>query len=679
MPLSRRRRWWVAMLAACVGMAGGIETADFAAAVEPVERDATAETRFVNLQGTALVERPSPSFQDFLNAITEESSFSEMPKLAVMPDLTAGNDHRSVSTVVGDPWWHSRSHGYLLDSPNFLQFDVATVLADTLTSSPRVSAIEKRTSIAYEKIVQQDAVFDPAVMLESGVNRLNDPVGNTLTTGGPDRLIQDSWTANAGVRKLTRQGTIIDVRQEAGTLTSNSLFFLPRNQGNSRLSLSITQPLLATSGTVYNTRLLTAASIDSHIAWQQLRVDLENHLIETLTSFWRLHERRSHLVQQIALIERGQSLGAIVAARSDFDSGPLQQVKVARRLASDNDRLIELRAEVQRLQVRLKTLVGSPLLTSLDDSIELIPTAQPNIPDEEFRLRDCIVRGLEYRADIQTATQQLASAGLEVNVTRNELMPRLNAVIDAYLAGLEGNNNIGQSWLNQYTDGGPGIAAALTYNLPWGRRATKSRHREARYRYQQRSDELRDSLLTARREIESAVIRLRAGADLRRSKAVTLAAAIKEEQIANRRWETLAGDGGPTALILEDLLETQKRRTDAEQAFVTAQVEYVLELVRLQQAMGTFLIREGIQPTRLGNTSEIKILQTTPIDQGRMPMEHWEPTIPTPADSEATYGSTSVAQPLIYDLQMIELDAPQSESRSLDPLELEDSTNEESK
>ncbi|WP_144059552.1 TolC family protein [Rhodopirellula sallentina] len=612
--------------------------------------------------------QPDPSFGEFWAAVSRQNPASTVTVEPILtPEPDASVDRADVSPDIGEePWWRKPVNGYLLNSPNYLQFDVATVLTDTLQSSPRISAISNRTSIAYEKIIQQDAAFDPSVLLETGIDRVNDPVGSTLTTGGPPRLIQDSWNASAGVRKLTRQGTVIDLSQEAGTLTSNSIFFDPAHQGNSRLNLSITQPLMATSGRVYNTRLVTAASIDSRIAWQQLRLDLESHLVETLTAFWRLHERRAHYVQQLSLIERGERIGAIVAARGDFDSGPLQEIKIRRRLASDNDRKIELRAEVQRLQVRLKTLVGSPMLTSLDDSIELIPMAQPDFPEEPMSVRDCIVRGLEHRGDIQAATEQLASAGLEVNVTRNELMPRLDAVFEAYLSGLASNNNIGQSWINQYSDGGPGITAALTYNLPWGRRAAKSRLREARLRYKQRGDELRNALLAARREIETSVIRVRAGADLRRSKAATLAAAVREEDIATRRWEMLAGDGGPTALILEDLLETQKRRTEAEQAYVSAQVNYILELITLQQAMGTFLIREGIEPTRPSCSTSVEILQTSPINERLLPLERW--TQPMPVDGvsgsdvfdsgnlEFDAGRSLIAEP-----QMIELDASKTQ------------------
>ncbi|WP_197168293.1 TolC family protein [Neorhodopirellula pilleata] len=605
---------------------------------------------------------PSADLAIFLNSQIDPEDSLSLPEESIAtieptrPGTTPermvepSTGHSAVSTVDASTqwWWQSHVHDYLLDTPDMIQVDIPTLLTNTLQSSPRISAISRRTSIAYEQIIQQQAVFDPAMLLDTGYGRVNDPVGSTLTTGGPPRLIQDSFSATAGIQKLTQLGTQIDLSQEIGTLQSNSVFFDPAHQGNSRLSLSITQPLMATSGRVYNLRLVTQASIDSRIAWQQLRVDLENHLIETLSAFWRLYERRAQLVQQRALIQRGKLLAQMVTARADFDSGPLQQVKITRRLASDRDRLLELEAEVNRLQVRLKTLVGDPALTVTNDALELIPLADPSLPSESFHVRDCVVRGLEHRADILAATQQLSAAGLEVSITSNELMPRLNAVIDAYLAGLNGSNNIGQSLVDQYSEGGPGITAALTYNLPWGRRAAKSRHREACYRYQQRSEELRETLLVARREIESALIKLKASEALRESRAATLSASAREEAIATRRWETLAGDGGPMALVLEDLLETQKRRTDAEQSYVSAQINYVLDLVALQQAMGTFLIREGIEPVRGSSTSMVEVIQTAPIREDNYPMEVWvnERSERMPISSPAPFNPASDQSPL---------------------------------
>lgn len=582
--------------------------------LENAARNVVEANRRALLQPETLPEATSESLPTLVKdelALPVDPSGATTATTATTASGVASVPETTASETI-EPWWKSVAFSGLLQTPEQVSFDLPTVLTDTLETSPRISAVSRRTSIAYEKIVQQDAAFDPTLLLEGGYGRVNDPVGSTLTTGGPERLIQNSVTASGGYRKLTRRGAVVDLSQELGTLDSNSLFFEPNPQGNSRVSLSITQPLLATSGEVYNTRLITQASIESRIAWQEMRSEVEAHLVDTFQSFWRLYERRCHLAQQRSLIERGEQIARIVDGRADLDSGPLQRIKVQRRLSNDRDRQIEIEAELRRLQVRLRTLVGSPELESLNQSVELIPLANPEIPNDNINLHDAIVRALEYRPDIQAATQELAAAGLGINVTRNELKPQLDAVFDAYLSGLRGNNRFFQAFGDQFTEG-PGLSATLQYSLPYGRRAARSRVREARYRYQQRSEELRQNLLVARREIETALIQVSANFQLRESKAITLQAAIREEEIATRRWELLAGDGGPTALVLEDLLETQKRRTESEQLFVSAQVASIISLIELQKAMGTLLMTEGIEANRLGNTSEIEILKTEPI------------------------------------------------------------------
>jgi hypothetical protein len=55
------------------------------------------------------------------------------------------------------------------------------------------------------------------------------------------------------------------------------LFFAPNNQGNTRLNLSVTKPLRAGAGKVYNERLIIQARIDSRISLQQARQDIQQN------------------------------------------------------------------------------------------------------------------------------------------------------------------------------------------------------------------------------------------------------------------------------------------------------------------------------------------------------------------------------------------------------------------
>lgn len=530
-------------------------------------------------------------------------------------------------------WWRETASQPLLGRAQWVKFDLETVLLDTLANSPRIQAVSRRTSATLERIVQQDAAFDPSLLLESRLGRTNDPVGNSLTTGGPPRLIEESVVTRAGIQKNGRRGTVIDLSQELGTLDSNSLFFEPTNQGNARLNLSLTQPLLGRSGQVYNERLLTQARIDGGVSWQEMRGEVERRIADVVTAYWQLYELRCQLVQVQALLDQAKAVESILDARRGFDASEIEVAKANARVARRFDRTIELRAEVEKQQIRLARLVGAEVLVAAGGELELIPEISGEFPDLDLKLRDAIVQGLENRPEVRSAAMAMESAALSISVTRTELVPELTAVVETYLAGLNGNNGVFRSFGDQFSVGGPGVSAGLRYDLPIGRRAAQSRHREAKHRYQQRSEELREAMQTASAEIEIALVNVRTAAQQQQTKQQALVTATREETMLTRRWEMIAGDGANVGGVLENLLDAQQRRADAESEWTAAKGRYRTSLVELQRAMGTLLQYESITPERATSDNSIHFSR---------PQTYAEITVPEPLPTR----DNSLAPPL---------------------------------
>ncbi|WP_068261869.1 TolC family protein [Rubripirellula obstinata] len=551
---------------------------------------------------------------------------------------------RGDSQRVAAHWWDQRASESLFDQPTWVAFGLDTVLLDTLDNSPRIKIVASQASVAIERIVQQDAVFDARVLFDSRVNRNNDPVGNTLTTGGPPRLVEENLTASGGIQRTTRRGGLLDVSQQLGLANSNSTFFLPEEQGNSRLSLSLTQPLMSRSGQFYNERLLTQARIDSRVSWQDMRVEVETRISEVVTAYWRLYELRCHYLQTLELLERGKSIEAFLTARMDFDAGEIELAKVRGRIARRVDREVRLRAEIKRQQVGLAVLVGSEALTTAMSSMEMIPSDLPSPPTTTWKLRDAVRTGIENRNEIRSATAQLEAAALSIRVTRAELEPQLSAVFETYLAGLNGNNRVFNSWTDQFTQGGPGMAAGLQYELPYGRRAAKSRYREAQYRYQMRSEELREVVQRSQAEIEDALVSVNAAMESQETKKRLLETAVLEEKILTGRWEALAGDGSSVGVVLETLLDAQSRRTDAERELVSAQTEYVIAVVQLQRAMGTLLQQTGTTPIQDRSNNSVQFVQDASAIDQMQETSFYDSTQDQPIQNPAM--QESVSQPL---------------------------------
>lgn len=539
----------------------------------------------------------------------DDHAFSYQDEAEVFPTTPS-----TVSRAVAfrPQWWNVHASEALLEQPHWVAFGLDSVLLDTLDHSPRIQILSNQASVAIERIVQQDAAFDARVLFDSRINRNNDPVGNTLTTGGPLRLIDENLTGSGGIQRTTRRGGLIDVSQEIGLANSNSLFFEPADQGNSRLSLSLNQPLLDRSGQFYNERLLTQARIDSRVSWQQMRGDVEARLADVVSAYWRLYELRCHYLQTVDLLNRGREIETFLSGRNEFDAGALELTKVRVRIARRMDREIQLRAEIKSQQATLAQLVGSDTLMSAMTQMEMIPTTTPSPSRMPLDLRAAVKTGIENRAEIRSATAQLESAALSIRVTRAELQPQLSAVFEAYLAGLNGNNNVLNSWTDQFTRGGPGMAAGFQYEMPQGRRAAKSRHREAQLRYQSRNEELREAVQQVQTEIEIALVRVQASQEGLATKRQLLETAVAEEAILMGRWEMLAGDGTSVGVVLETVLDAQTRRTEAERGLVSAQVQQAIAVVQLQRAMGTLLIRTGVAPVQNRTNNQVHFAKAEP-------------------------------------------------------------------
>lgn len=501
-------------------------------------------------------------------------------------------------------WWTGEIGKPILSPSRHLGFDLPSVLTDALRSSPYIQSLAHETSAVVFETVEREAAFDPRLLLETRTGRTSDPVGNTLVTGGPPRLVEKNLNMRMGVRQKSRSGLQVDVTQSTDLLNSNSVFFTPQNQGSTRLSISLTQPLLAGSGRLYNERLLLQAQLKQDGALQDLNSSLAERIGDCIMAYWRLYEQRCHLIQQQALLERGEEIERIIAARRSFDAGQVDWLRAHERVAWRHDQVIRAQAKLRNQQTELAMLVGAPTMLELSMA-EFIVVGPPQPFEIQGSLRDAVTVAFQHRPEIHLAATDLESAALELRVSRNQLLPRLDAVVESYLAALNGSEDVGGALVDQF-QGDPGISAGLAFEFPVQNRAARARVDRSRQLWLAASERLREAMLVTRSETELAYRDLQT-AELRTlSTERTLHALKLEELVLTRRWESLAGQGGGAGLILEDLLEVQRRRTTAEQEFVSAQVEQMLALVRLQLAMGTLLRQEGIQTEQFDATGEIE-------------------------------------------------------------------------
>ena len=543
--------------------------------------------------------------------IAAEPTGIATPPAATHPEITAATTAtpRMVSTAsslaASPSWWPLEASGSILADRDVIPIELSQTVVQCLHHSPAIQAVSRDVAIARERMIQEDAAFDSRFILGGGGGRTNDPVGNTLVTGGPSRLNETSFDASGGWSRRTRSGTAWKLDQELGLLDSNSQFFTPRRQGNARMTLSITQPLMAGRGEMYNTRLIVQAQIDSGLTWQRMRRDVIDRIVRVQNQYLRLCEARAHAVVQAGLVRRGHEVNAIILARGGLDIGALEVAKVEGRVTSRVDRHRQDVADIRQGQSALVTLAGYDAVeTSMLDR-EWIPSPPMGELDSPPTLAVAVQRAIQHRPQILSATKELDAAALGVRVSRHELKPKLDAVIGGYLAGLNGQNAAFRSFGDQFFQSGPGVSATLAYERPQGNRVAKSRYRSSRLRYQKAVELLDESVRSVTQEVHAALVRVETADQLFVLKQQSLRASIREEEILTERYRLLGSDGGPAGLALEGLLEAQQRTADTQRAFISAAMMRYAARIDLQNAMGTVLIDRGIDAIAPGCSGEV--------------------------------------------------------------------------
>ena len=291
-------------------------------------------------------------------------------------------------------------------------------------------------------------------------------------TGSPNRLREGDWGYSAGLRKRTPLGGSWEFSQRIGMRESNSRFFTPKQQGNARLSLSFNQPLLNGFGKAYNTALILLADIDTSVAMDQTSAALQTQLIHIAEAYWELYLHRSVLLQKNRHLQRAQIILEQLTQRREVDALESQIVRARAAVAARQAELIRTSTSIRNTEARIRGLTNSPELLSRPYA-ELIPLDYPSRVPVVVNLPDAMVTALQYRPEVDAASQEIRAASVRLNMSRNELLPALDLVLETYVSGLDQDYDIAQSLADQFSVGEPSYTAGLVFEVPLHRRAAQ--------------------------------------------------------------------------------------------------------------------------------------------------------------------------------------------------------------
>lgn len=512
-------------------------------------------------------------------------------------DLDAQPAYQTQLPARFTPWWQDELRAPIESTENVFSATLDELILRALVHSSQIKVFSDLPLIRETAVTEACAAFDWRMFLDTRWDDISEPVGNILTTGGSARYRDHLWSSSAGVSRRNVVGGSFETSQRIGHENNNSNFFSPNNQGTSRWSISYTQPLMRGGGEAYNRSLIVLAQIDTSVAGDEFSRQLQSHLLEIARAYWALYLERGSLLQKRRLLQRGEMIGADLQARAGVDTVKSQLVRVQAAVAQRRSELIRAEMAVRNSQDRLNALINDPEL-SLTESLELIPAEMPTRRRFQVDPAESLHTALDRRPELNQSLRQIRAASVRLGMSRNEMLPQLDVILETYVSGLRGNSSIGNAWLDQFRAGEPSYSAGITYQVPLGRRAAAARLRRRQLEVRQLQNQFRATVETLLLEVKVAIREVETGYQEMIANYHAMRAASEEVDYIEQRWRHLAGEERSVNLHLQDLLRAQERLTTAEFAFLQAETTYGLSLVNLKRANGTLLQAEGVEVGR---------------------------------------------------------------------------------
>ena len=488
------------------------------------------------------------------------------------------------------PWWSDSIRRSIGIQKNGLSLELDTLIQAALQYSPHVQLAATEPHIRQSVVFEEAARFDWQSFLESKYTDTNDPIGNSLTTGNNEsRFREQEYFSRSGLRRRNRFGGETELTQRLGYLDNNSRFITPANQGNSRLELNYRHPLLRGGGSVVNESLILLADIDYQISSDTFFEELQAHLVDVAETYWELVRARSEYLQRKKVLESGELILSNLEGRAEVDVLKRQVNRARAAVANRRAQIIRSLTSIKNAEARLKLLVNEPSLLQ-SSNLEFAPSDPPGSDYLPMHTPDVISSALANRPDVSRALREFTATTVQQGIAANEVLPKLDLLLGSYVAGLDGDSDILNSWVNQFRDGRPGFNVGFEFEIPLGNRAALARQQKREWEVTRATHKFRAVVETSMTEVEIAIREVKTAYQEMVGRYHSMVAANNEQAYLLDRWRTLPELNDSVTLLLENVLDSQDRVADEEASFAKAQFDFSVATIRLKQATGTLFI-----------------------------------------------------------------------------------------
>ena len=290
--------------------------------------------------------------------------------------------------------------------------------------------------------------FDPVITTIVSIDDRNVPVNNPLTSGTGTglsslaRLTLHTATFNTQVAQGFQTGTTFFTAWDNTRSSSTSAANLFNPSVQSSIFVGFQQQLLNGFGRSVNTRNIRIAKNNRKIADWAFTGQAITTVTNTINAYWELvYARENVKVQQQAVTVAEKLYNDNKKQLEIGTMAPLEVTRAESEVATDRQNLILAQTVHLQNQQTLKNAISkNPLAPNLIN-VEIIPTELPSRPEaiEAPSFEEAAKEAFAKRPELQEEALNLLNGAIDVQATRNALLPTATLTAQYSTVGLAGN------------------------------------------------------------------------------------------------------------------------------------------------------------------------------------------------------------------------------------------------
>jgi HAE1 family hydrophobic/amphiphilic exporter-1 len=306
---------------------------------------------------------------------------------------------------------------------------ITIALANNVDLNVAVAGVE----VGRGGLLQSKGIFDPLLGLNGQWANQNTPQAQ-IFQGNETK----TWNANLSISQEVPIGGLFTLGFNNSRVSTNSQFVSVNPAYSTNGFLLYTQPLLRNFGIATTTRLIHISENTLGSDSQSFVQSVEATVNSVEQAYWDLVFNRKNL--EVAQFDKDLAveLNRITQIKIDVGSqAPIDIVQTESGVALREVDIIRARGLIGQSEDQLKRLLNFGSLARWNDHV--IPTDDVRVETAAVDLDAGVAEAMERRPEIRAAMYAAASARINYEYSRNQLLPQLDFLANYGYAGLGGN------------------------------------------------------------------------------------------------------------------------------------------------------------------------------------------------------------------------------------------------